>query len=258
MSKPCAYPSVRAVERAVDILLALNKCGRTNAATIAKESGVDRATVYRILATFERLNLVGRSTSDGTFVLLERVRELSEGFSEQDRASRTVARELARLLPTVLWPSDFAVFDQGWMVIRETTHRFSPYSVHRAMVGRRRPLFLSAVGRAVLATADETNCRAIIEIARSAKVPGAEQFEKPAGIESLREDFATKGYAWSVGGTEPNISAIALPLRRGTAIGAINVVFFRSALSIEEAAKRYLDPLKACVEAIGEQLSKPE
>ncbi|GEO86941.1 hypothetical protein RNA01_38730 [Ciceribacter naphthalenivorans] len=56
------------------------------------------------------------------------------------------------------------------------------------------------------------------------------------------------------------ISAIALPVRsRRRVVGAINIVFFRRALSPEEAARKYLDPLRDCVrraeQALAERLA---
>jgi IclR family mhp operon transcriptional activator len=41
------------------------------------------------------------------------------------------------LLREVLWPTDISTLDVDAMVVRETTHRFSRLSFHRAMVGRR-------------------------------------------------------------------------------------------------------------------------
>jgi DNA-binding IclR family transcriptional regulator len=64
-------------------------------------------------------------------------------------------------------------------------------------------------------------------------------------------DYQARGYAVSVGETEPHIAAIALPIAGPAgALGAINIVFFRSAMSTTEAAKRYLAPLRTCVQGI--------
>jgi IclR family mhp operon transcriptional activator len=49
-------------------------------------------------------------------------------------------------LREVLWPTDISTLDVDAMVVRETTHRFSRLSFHRAMVGRRLPLLLTASG----------------------------------------------------------------------------------------------------------------
>jgi IclR family mhp operon transcriptional activator len=58
------------------------------------------------------------------------------------------------------------------------------------------------------------------------------------------------GYASAIGTTVAKISAIALPINVGDrVVGAINLVFFRSALSPKQAATKHLEQLRATVEA---------
>ncbi|MGH2340942.1 helix-turn-helix domain-containing protein [Segnochrobactraceae bacterium EtOH-i3] len=250
-----AYKTVRALEKGLDLLVELNRRGRAKPAELARETGIDRTTVYRLLETLMARGLVERSPSDDCFTLRAGVRQLSEGFTAADATARLVAPELGRLLPKVLWPSDFAAFERGWMVIRETTHRYSPFSVHRAMVGRLRPFLRSAMGRAVLAGAEPAERSTMVEIALRTHAVAANE-ATPAAIEALVSDVQGKGYATSVGGSEDHISAIALPVQgpRGV-VGAINIVFFRSALSPEVAAERYLPALRETVRAVEERLA---
>src|SRR5258708_13678040 len=109
----------------------LSRTGLARPGEIAAETGIDRTTTYRLLETLEREGFVVR-TSDDYYGLTLAVRQLSEGFTELDHVTRIVSPELAQLFATVLLPTDFATFEQGAMIIRETTHRFSPYSVHRS------------------------------------------------------------------------------------------------------------------------------
>ena len=71
------------------------------------------------------------------------------------------------LLGEVSWPSDFGVFEMGWVLIHESTHSFSPLSVHRSMVGRRRPFVRSALGRAMLSAASPALRREMLEVVAS-------------------------------------------------------------------------------------------
>ncbi len=250
------YKPVRALEKGLDLLVELNRRGRARPAELARETGIDRTTVYRLLETLIARGLVEKSLSDDCYTLRSGVRQLSEGFTAADATARLVAPELGRLLPRVRWPSDFATFDRGWMVIRETTHRYSPFSVHRAMVGRLRPFLRSAVGRAVLAAADPVERSAMVEIARKVHAVAPNE-ASPQAIEALVGEVKQRGYAASVGGSEDHISAIALPVQgpRGV-VGAINVVFFRSALTPEVAAERYLPALSETIQAVEERLAR--
>lgn len=71
------------------------------------------------------------------FCLTIKVRQLSEGFRDEEWISAPAAPPLGDLLREVVWPTDVSTLDVDAMVVRETTHRFSRLSFHRAMVGRR-------------------------------------------------------------------------------------------------------------------------
>lgn len=254
------YVEVRALRRGLELLLALNRIGSARASLLAKMTGIDRTTTYRMLATLEAMGLVEQRQSNDEYGLAAHVRDLSDGYSERDHLTRIAANRLGMLFPKVLWPTDFATFEKNVMVIRETTHKFSPYSVHRKMIGRVRPLFASALGRAFLAGASAEQREQVVEIAlRSAASDGG---LPPAGtingtMDKLLRDFARDGYASSVGETEAQFSAIALPvIAAAQVVGSVNVVFFRSAMTPAEAAERFLAPLRECVEGLGSDLGQ--
>jgi len=77
--------------------------------------------------------------------------------------------------------------------------------------------------------------------------------------EAIRLELVTvraDGFATAAGTTEAKFSAIALPVRQsGAVIGAINIIFFRRAMTTSEAAERYLDRLKSVVCDIEDDLS---
>jgi IclR family mhp operon transcriptional activator len=246
------YKPVRALDRGLDLLLALNAHGRARPAELAVTAGLDRTTTYRMLQTLARRGLVARSPAEDSYFLLRDIQRLSAGYVESDQLLHLAARELGAMLPRVKWPSDFSSFRRGAMVIQETTHRFSAYSVHRDMVGRVAPLLTSAVGRAVLAAATADERDMMLELAE--RLCGQ---KRPQNLNSLVEDFAQRGYAWTAGGVEPHIGAIALPIRRGAQImGAVNIVFFRRASTPEQIAKKHLPDLHACVAAIETGMQK--
>lgn len=241
--------------KGLKVLRELNNVGRSNPGEIARRAGVDRTTTYRLLETLMVLGYIERSPSDGTFVLATKVRELSDGLTEYDVASRVVAEEMAALAPKVQWPSDLAVFDRGWMVIRESTHRISPFSIHRQMVGKQRPLADSALGRAALCAASAEDRESMLGIAQAEGALRQDIAMVRQHIADVLEDYDQRGYCWSVGGTDTRISAIAVPVATGTGIhAALNVLFFTSALSIDVAAQKFLAPLQDCVGRIERRL----
>lgn len=251
------YKPVRALARGLALLQRLNELGAARPAALARSVDLDRTTTYRLLATLEAMGLVRQSGSSDDYVLTDRVRTLSDGFTARDRTTQIVAAHMGKLFPEVLWPTDFATFENGAMVIRETTHRFSPYSVHRAMVGRPRPLLASALGRAALAGATDAQRVAMLDIlAGSPEMGPTSRASLDVQVEFVISDFGRRGYAWSVGGTESKISAIAVPIKTRADIAALNLIFFSSAMGVEKAAERFLEPLKACARNVERDLAE--
>ncbi len=252
-----AYKPVRALERGLALLAELGRRGRAVPSELARACGIDRTTTYRLLATLARQDLVLRSPSDESWSLAPGVRRLSEGLRDNDEISTVGAQEMVRLLPLGRWPSDFGTFEGGGVLIRESTHRYSPFSIHRAMVGRYRPLTRSAMGRAILAAAGTEERETMLEIAaRSDAVDAADAADRRL-VARLVAETQARGYGASIGGSEVAISAIALPVHAPSramgqrrVMGAVNIIFFRSAMTIEEAAARHLEALQACVETI--------
>jgi IclR family mhp operon transcriptional activator len=225
--------------------------GRAKPAELAEATGIDRTTVYRMLATLSDLGFVARSASEDKYYLLREVRRLSDGFIETDDVLHIAARELGKMLAIIQWPSDYATFDRGAMVIQETTHRLSMLSVNRGMVGRRRPLLTTAMGRAYLAGCTDSERTKTLDLTEAALKRAV-----PRNLDALLEDFRARGYAWSIAGAEAHISAIALPVRGPSRIlGAVNIVFFRRTATPESIAEKHLPALKACVAAIEAQVA---
>ena len=254
MSKEAQYRHVRALARGLDLLRELNQVGRARPRELSVKTGIDRTTVYRLLETLEREGYVARTTDD-YYTLTLAVRHLSEGFTDVDWIVGVVAPELGNLLPKVLWPTDFGTFEGGAMIIRETTHRFSRFSIHRSMVGKTRAVLRTAMGRAVLAALDDEERELMLRVIATSGQPDAGEARDKKYITAIVQDVRAQGYASAVGVTEEHISAIALPVRQAkTVVGALNLIFFRKAMTPAEAAKRYLHHMQKCVSDIESKL----
>ncbi|MDB5958880.1 MAG: transcriptional regulator, partial [Massilia sp.] len=151
------YTNVRGLARGLQVLRALNSFegGRATSQQIAGATGLHRTTVRRLLETLVEEGYVWRSSSDESFRLTLAVRGLSDGFTDAERIATVAPPIMGQLLQRVTWPSDLATPDGDAMIIRETTHRFSPLSFHRAMVGRRLPMLFTAAGRVYFAMCGE-------------------------------------------------------------------------------------------------------
>uniref|UniRef100_UPI0021C69F69 helix-turn-helix domain-containing protein n=1 Tax=Escherichia coli TaxID=562 RepID=UPI0021C69F69 len=73
---------------------------------LAELSGLHRTTVRRLLETLQEEGYVRRSPSDDSFRLTIKVRQLSEGFRDEQWISALAAPLLGDLLREVVWPTD--------------------------------------------------------------------------------------------------------------------------------------------------------
>jgi len=246
-----SHRSVRSLSRGLALIRELNVTGPSSVQQLAIRTGLNRTTCYRLLQTLQQDGFVVFDEDNSCFGLTAQVRMLSEGVSTRDLSSQAALPPMFALLEEVSWPSDFAVFELGAMVIRESTHAFSPFSIHRSMVGRGRSLVRSSLGRAILSAASPGLRREMLEIAATFVPEDAAIARDASFVDHIVSQTKKAGYASSVGESEQGISGIALAIGGvGPVLGSLNIVFFSSAMTPEIAANRYLSSMKKAVEDI--------
>jgi IclR family transcriptional regulator, mhp operon transcriptional activator len=231
--------------------------GWSDIRNLSAETGLHRTTVRRLLETLIADGLVRRSASDDSYRLTLEVRALSEGFTDDEWISQVATPVLGELLQQVVWPSDLTTLDGDAMVIRETTHRFSPLSFHRAMVRVRLPLLTTASGRAYLAFCPDEERRQLLQVLAGSPATAAMVRNKPF-IDRMIETARAAGFATNVSEwlQEPKIAALAVPIfGAGQVMGCLNVVFLKRAMSIEQAQLNYLPYLRAAAEKISREMT---
>ncbi|NYZ13831.1 DNA-binding transcriptional regulator [Azospirillum sp. RWY-5-1] len=255
------YRHIQGLSRGLAILRTLSRSpnGFASIAELGVATGLHRTTVRRMLATLEQEGYVRRSASDDTYRLNLKIRELSDGFTDDEWISELAAPVLGELLQKVVWPSDLCTLDGTAMLVRETTHRYSPLSFHRAMIRQRMPVLYTASGRAYLAHCGEEERQQIL---RLLIVEGGEQAGLARNrilVDKVLNRVHEQGYASNDGewSQQVKVSALALPVRhRGGVLATINIVFMKSVMSVGEAADRYLGHLTAAIAKIEAQIDE--
>lgn len=264
MSIPSAtYANVRGLSRGLQVLMALNRMesGRATSQQLSEATGLHRTTVRRLLETLIADGYIRRSESDDTYRLTLQVRALSEGFTDDEWISTIATPLMGELLQQSVWPSDLTTPSGDAMIIRETTHRFSPLSFHRSMVGRRLPMLLTAAGRAYFASCSEAERENIISLLRTG-AGGEEQSalaSNPAYLRNLIQRVQADGFGWNRGDwtEQKKIGAIAVAIRhQERVLGCLNVVYLSRAISAEEAEKRFVGLLQKTVNKIESALNE--
>lgn len=254
-STGASYRHVQGLSRGLAILHALNRSpgGWATIGELSEKTGLHRTTVRRMLETLQSEGYVRRSASDDSYRLNHKVRQLSDGFTDDEWISEIASPVLGELLQKLVWPSDLCTVDGDSVVIRETTHRFSPLSFHRAMTWQRLPLVFTAAGRAYLAFCGEEERRELLQLLVAGNDDQAAFARNRVLVNNLLEKVRQQGYATNEGewNRESKVSAIAVPIfHNDHVLATINVVFLKKAVSLPEAAEKYLPDLRAAVRKI--------
>ena len=253
--KETEYKSVRGLVRGLAVLNTMSHAnGAASINEISSSTGLHRTTVRRLLETLQQEGYIKRHASeDSLYQLTLKVRELSEGFRDEQWISAQAVSVLGTLLQKVHWPTDLCTPDGDAMLVRETTHKFSRLSFNQAMVGRRLPMLSTSVGRAYLSFCREEEREAVLDLLRAREDEEGALARDDTYIRRLVEHTRKAGYGenyahWQ---SEKRIAAIALPLFKGDQVMAcLSLVYVAKAMAIQDAAKRYLPMLRDAVEQI--------
>ena len=190
---------IRSLARGLAVLSALNRHGSATALTLARETGVPRATVYRLLQTLFDDGYVGRGTADDRFHLRLKVRGLSEGFEDEQWITAIAGPALLELTRRTAWPCDVSTLDGLKMVIHETTHRIAPLSIDRNMVGQELPILGSASGLAYISFAPKEERNTLLALLARSSDPHDALARDPAQVSRRIVATRHRGYGLARG-----------------------------------------------------------
>ncbi len=202
--------SVRAVERALDILLCFTHEEPTRSLTqIAEAIHMSKTTVHRLLATLESKRFITRDKATGVYRLGFRFIEMASLVLQDVDLHRWARPYLKTLSEECGETVDISVLDGSHVIYLEVIE--SPQRVKlAAAVGQRLPALFTASGKALLAFLPEQQVRAIVEQNL------AERAERtPVSLPDILADLrltAQRGYAISEQEYEEDINAVAAPI----------------------------------------------
>ena len=251
-----AYKEVRGLTRGLQVLKALNSApgGISSTTDLARACELDRTTTKRLLETLRAQGLVRQGEREGQYYLTFEIRSLSEGYKDEAWISHSAAPLMQRAVRELLWPCDLATPEAGFMVVRESTHRWSALSQHRTMIGERLPMLVTATGRAYLTACNARERGALLELLRGrddqwSKLAGDETLVKRIVDETRRRGYAVNNGEWI---REAAFAAIAVPVRHNRQLLAtLNMVFPKATVSTTDLETRFVPALKKLATSIG-------
>ena len=249
------YKKVRSLTRGLNILAALSSTSKATVKELANITGMPRATVQRLLETLRDEAFVRPSESDNTFRLALKVRTLSEGYNDDAWITEIVSPVLMKLQNDIPWPIDLFTLDEDCMQIRESSHRYSPLSIHPNMVGRRFPLMETASGQVMMAFCSETDRKELLSILTASPYEANKVLQSHKSLEFIIQATRKQGYGVSIK-KEHRVTEISLPIKVKRIIkGCLSLIFFSNTYSPKEAAEKYLPTLRSAIQTIEKKIS---
>jgi len=247
--------NVRSLERGLALLAAMNRRKLPSVVELARDTRLPRPTVYRLLETLSRAGFVSRSSPNDRFCLLPRVRTLSDGFVEDHWIAEIAAPLMTEFTRDLVWPVALMTFEQGRMLVRQTTHEASTLSIDHGMVGRSLPMLRTGAGRCYLAFCPVKERRAIIAMLARSKAAEDRWAREPQRLAKLFEGIRAKGYAVQDREINPKTTGLAVPIVLGTRVrGALSSIWISSAMTIEKAETELYPPLAAIAARVAAEI----
>lgn len=257
-----SFKPVIALARGLEILRVVNAEGQTTIRAIHRETGLDKATIVRMLETLEHEGYVMRDPDHPLYAPTGRTLLLSQGYDQLLWVGAVAEPILGEFRTLIGWPSDVAVCDRDAMVVVQTSRGpQGPLSFNRKP-GFRASVLMTSLGRAYLAFCPQAEREQII--ATLAAQPGAwnDLARQPRKLTALLEEVRTTGFAimdTAYGEKEFGgmVWAISVPVKGPDKVyAAINVMMLKNAVSPQEAEDKILEPLRKTADLLALALSR--
>lgn len=250
------YKEVRGLSRGLGVLKALNAQpgGIASTTELARQCALDRTTTKRLLETLRLEGFVRQGEREGQYYLTFEVQRLAEGFEDETWVGKVATPLMTAAVRELVWPCDIGTAEAGFMVVRESTHRLSPLSQHRAMIGERLPMLLTAMGRAYLAACGDTEREATLEVLRQREDKLGDLARDKAQVRRLLNATTKRGYAYNDGEwqRQAEFAAIGVPVRAGERLlASLNLIFPKASVSRKDLEERFVPALSRLAASIG-------
>jgi IclR family mhp operon transcriptional activator len=257
-------PPIRALERGLQVFKALQKVPTSTLQELHHATGLAKPSILRILTTLEQEGMIHRRLDDGRYSVSSKLTRIVRKRERFEYLAEAAAPIIDRLCKRIVWRSDLCVPAGDHMELRETTRKVSRISVSPGRIGHRINWLLTAPGRAYLAFCAVEERKRIVALLRKTRNPQDQLAHDPDRLEAILAEVRRSGYGCRdpsfSGGFydhpfDDGLSGIAVPIRRGNRVhGAINIIWVRRALTVQEMVAQHLSDLQAAAAEISSSL----
>jgi IclR family mhp operon transcriptional activator len=247
-----AVPAViEPVRRSFALLEALSRRRTSTLGALTAETGLPRPTVVRLLHTLIALGYAQRVSREQGYRLTDRVLGLSESIRFVDHLIDAAMPHMSRFTSEHGWPLYLATLSYGAITIRHSTAPESPMAFEGAGLNARRPVLISALGRAWLAFCPEEERRNILR-----DIGGLTRRQESA-LDALLGRVRRDGYAFTQPPRPTRLQGMAVAICQGERVlGSLSMRFPRSAMTEEEVGERFGKRLAGVARAIATEVAR--
>lgn len=216
--------SVPPVERAFKLLRHIAQGGQCrNASATAREIGLNRTTLIRLLHTLEAEGMIETTDMGASWQLGPGMIALAADALKSRSVIRLAQPVMARVAAGLRLSSHLGVLD-GHEIIYLLREAPNAHLVSNIREGSRLPAHATTVGRVLLGYLSPEALQALF----ANRSLDAYTSKTATTLEELQQQLIrdrTQGFAWSFGNFESDIGSCAVPVfdHRGVAVAAINV-----------------------------------
>lgn len=242
--------TVRAVERALDILMCFTSGKDLSLTEISGKIGLHKSTAHRLLTTLEEKGFVIRDGATDKYRLGFRIWELSAGLSQAGDPAVLLLPEMERLRD-LLGETVSLYLRDGKERIRIQAVQSNQAIRRVAPVGVRLPLNVGASSKVLVAFAEPEEQQELID-----EFPWTSAAERDNYTEQLPVIRAS-GYATSIEERETGAAAVSTPIfdRSGRLYGALSVSGPVNRLSLE-TLRQHAPIVIEAADRMGKMLSR--
>jgi DNA-binding IclR family transcriptional regulator len=233
---------VRSVVRALDVLIVLStQNGSVSLADLAKETGLNPSTVFRLLESMRVRGFVRQADGGSGYQLDSRVVDLGSAFL-RSMSIWDYARDLAdQLAEDLSETASVGVLDQGQVLYIAIARGQRELGI-QSQSGTRHPAYCTALGKVFLADLTWAEAAAILDAEPMVRLTPSTIIEKAAMQEELGT-IRSRGYSIDDEERNPHVVCIAAPItdHTGRSVAAVSIsgpAFRIREQGIENVARR--------------------
>lgn len=243
---------LQTADRALHILELLAREGMT-ATDVQNRLELNKSTVHRLMMTLLNRGFVERNDQTGIYQIGLKMVEISSIRLNHVELKTEALPYLHQLANKLNQSIQLAIYDEGEAVFIEKIEKYQSFHMY-CQIGKRIPLYCSAVGKTLLMDRSDAEIREIMSDVVFEKFT-----EKThTNVEELLEDVAIgrqEGYTKDSAEHEDNVHCVAMPIYdyRGKIVASASVTGFSEKVYAEEG-ERARKALKITCDAISRRL----